>query len=130
MRFKEHGKVLCRVRGSKATTIFGLIHDEPFKFKETSMDEEFEARLRGKAFVSKYDASLYPTEDDIIKTIRSNIGRIAEESLANWPGKDIMSSQKEDLLNSFFKAAYEKMGIEAEFAVESFVLTEESAKRS
>lgn len=102
---------------------------EPFKFTEPSMDEEFEARLRGKAYISEYDPALYPTEDDLIETVRSNIGRIAEDSLANWPGKDIMSSKKEDLLNSFFKAAYEKMGIKAEFSVESFVLSEESNRR-
>ena len=111
-----------------ATIIINFGTPEPFRFKEPSLNENFEARLRGKAYISEYDTSLYKTEDDLTKAIRSNIGHITEESLASWPSNDIMSSKKEDLLNSFFKAAYEKMGIKAEFAVESFVLTEESNK--
>lgn len=102
---------------------------EPVKFVEPLMDEEFEARLRGKAYVSEYDTSFYPTEDELVKTIKSNISRIAEDSLANWPGKEIMASKKKNLLNAIFEAAYEKMGIKAEFAVESFLLTDESEKR-
>ncbi|MCR5251805.1 MAG: hypothetical protein K6E50_14495 [Lachnospiraceae bacterium] len=111
----------------KITVNFGT--PEAFKFMEPSMEEEFEAHLSGKAYVSEYDASLYPTEDDLVKAIRSNIGRNTEDSLANWPGKDIMTSKKEALLKSFFEAAYEKMGIKAEFEIVTFMLTEESKER-
>ena len=102
---------------------------EPFRFTEPKMNEEYEARINGTAFVNEYDTSMYASEDDVIKAVRANVRDIAEDSLKYWPTDDIMSSKKESLMNSFLAAAYEKMGIKADFAVNTFMLTEESMQR-
>ena len=102
---------------------------EPFRFTEPKTNEEYEARINGTAFVNEYDTSKYTSEDDVTKAIRSNVRDIAEDSLKYWPSDDIMHSNKESLLNSFLSAAYEKMGIKAGFAVNAFVLTEESRQK-
>ncbi|MBR6157609.1 MAG: zinc ribbon domain-containing protein [Lachnospiraceae bacterium] len=100
---------------------------EPVRFNEMKLNLSLDARFRGTAEVSEYDKTLYPTEDDVIYAIRSNIREVADQSLnKNWPGEEVMSSNKEELLSKFFEEAYAKMGIHAAFRVDSFVLTEES----
>ena len=66
----------------KIVVSFGT--EKPFRFMEPSLNEEFEARLYGKAYVSEYDISRYPSEDDPESgNVQSVIRRMKESSARN-----------------------------------------------
>ena len=103
---------------------------EPFGFKDRNFGETlFEARINGIASVSGYDTALYPSEDELVKAVRSKVGSIAEEELAGRPVDNIMSSKSSELLCEYLSEGFEKLGISAVFEIKNILLTEESAER-
>ena len=102
---------------------------EPFEFTEPGSGEIYEADICGKADVIEYDTSLYASEEDLKEAIRSNVTAIAIDSFAYWPSDKIIGTKVTSLLNSYYVAAFSKMGITADVNIASFKLTEESQKK-
>lgn len=100
--------------------------DEPVEFSEPQVDGTLKAIICGRADVTEYDSSLYATEDDLKKVIRSNITPIAKDSFEHWPSDSIVRSKTRQLLNSYFEESFREMGITATVDVTSFALTDES----
>ena len=99
---------------------------QPIGFQEKKLYLTLEARFYGKAEVSEYDRTKYPTEEDLVYAIRSNIKPIAEDCFKNWPSETVMTSKKEEILCAWFESDFARMGIQATFKVEKFELTGES----
>lgn len=101
----------------------------PIRYTDPKLHEEFEARMKGTAYVSEYDRAIYASEEELTKAIRKNVRPIAEDSLKYWPTDIIPGSPAASLMGSFLEAAYEKMGIKGSFTVDDFSLMDESDKR-
>ena len=102
---------------------------DPFGFTDSNTGESYEARMNGTAHVSEYDASLYPTINELTEVLRSSIKKVLEEELADRPICDILSSGAKDMLSSYLTEGFAEMGIKAVFDLNSVVLTEESDQR-
>ena len=100
--------------------------DEPVEFTEPQVDGFLKAVICGRVNIFEYDTSLYATEDDLKKAVRSNISPIAKDSFEHWPTDSIIRSENRQLLNSFFEESFKEMGITATVDVTSFALTDES----
>ena len=112
-----------------AETIIKFGTPEPFELTEGRTGEKYEARMNGTARISEYDHLMYPSEDELMRALRSNIKSVIEEELVDRPICDIMSSGAKDLLSSYLTEGYAKMGIKAAFDLNTVVLTEESDRR-
>ena len=103
--------------------------DEPVEFTEPQVDGSLKAMICGRADITEYDTSLYLTEDDLKKAVRSNISPIAKDSFEHWPSDSIIRSKTKRLLNSYFEESFREMGITATVEVTSFALTDESQEK-
>ena len=117
--------MLC-MKTKKLIVRFGTA--EPFRVTEQQTGEVYEAKINGTAYVSEYAKERYASEDDVISAIRSNVGKLAEESLAQQPPEDIASVRAE-FLNPLLGEAFEKLGIIAEIKLYLYRLTDESGAR-
>ena len=101
----------------------------PVSFKEPGIDEPLEARFYGAADIKEYDTSKYPDEEAVTLTVKSSVTNIAQDALEHWSAKEIVASNKEELLASLLEEGFDKIGIKASFVIATFKLTEESDQK-
>ncbi len=101
----------------------------PVSFKEPGIDEPLEARFSGAAVIKEYDASKFADEAAVTFAVRSGVTPIAQNALDHWPVKEIVNSNKEELLASLLEEEFAKIGIKASFVIATFMLTQESRQK-
>ena len=101
----------------------------PVSFKEPGIDEPLEARFHGAADIREYDTSKFADEAAVTFAVRSSVTPIAQNALEHWPVKEVVNSNKEELLASLLEEGFAKIGIKASFVIATFMLSEESRQR-
>jgi membrane protease subunit (stomatin/prohibitin family) len=101
----------------------------PVSFMEPGIDEPLEARFHGAADIREYDTSKFADEAAVTFAVRSGVTPIAQNAFNHWPVKEVVNSNKEELLASLLEEGFANIGIKASFVIATFMLTEESRQR-